>query len=321
MVSTIRIPTITNATEFSSYIMEKRRGLRIDYDEQSFPNSRSEINDRLLVAEASVTKLMNTAWRVTVGRQQLTWTKYRGGSRFSRSIRSYLFNTPVYNMPLTLLFNPVISVTKLEIIISNAAVDLIASADYTEGWANSYYIDYHNGIITFRSIKPSYNTPVYVEYTYGRTEDNDGVVIAENDITNITETTITTTANTLIRQGQYDGKLLKITSGVNSGATYRIHTSELNGATLTLNLLSGYTLVSDGVLNTDTYEIYSVPYDIKEMIWLHAFLGILVADPTYQYNFTNPFEEPAPQYAQFEWLAGRFNSLLAQRKQALQLLN
>lgn len=319
MVSTIKIPTITNATDFSSYIMDKRRGARIDYDESSFPNTRSEINNRLLAAESSVGRLMNTSWRPVVGKEELTWRSYRSGYTFSRSRRS-IFNLKKYNMPLVLLYSPIISVTKLTIIYNNEELDLVASSDYEEGWSNAYYVDYINGIIDFRSIRPGYNTPVKVEYTYGRVETDYGEVIAENDITSLTETTITTTANTLIRQGQYDGKLLKITSGTQENATYRIKSSSMVGATLTLTLLDGYTLISDGVLDTDTYEIYGVPYDIQEMIWIYTYLGILIADPTYQHNFTNPFEEPSPQYGQFEWLAGRFNTLLDQRKNTLQLL-
>jgi hypothetical protein len=50
-------------------------------------------------------------------------------------------------------------------------------------------------------------------------------------------------------------------------------------------------------------------------------LGLLFVDPTYQHNFTNPFEDPNPLFTQWEWLTGRFALLVEQRKNTMQLLN
>ena len=122
-------------------------------------------------------------------------------------------------------------------------------------------------------------------------------------------------------QGQYNGKLIKFTSGTAIDEVYRVKTSTASSGKTTLNVLSGYTMVTDGVQVGDSFQIYGMPSDIKEMIKIYTYLGILIVDPTYQHNFTNPYEDPNPLFNQFEWLAGRFAMLLDQRRATMQLLN
>ena len=81
------------------------------------------------------------------------------------------------------------------------------------------------------------------------------------------------------------------------------------------------TLITDGLANGDTLCVYSVPFDIKEMVMIYAYLGLLIADPTYQHNFTNPYEEPNPQYQQFQFLAIRYEQMKEKRVNNIKLLN
>lgn len=323
MSSSLRIPTYVNATEFAEYIMERREGDRTYYSASTDPTV-FEINNRLLASEGAVSKMMNAQWRPDTNQEEVTWGKYGYPYYSYYSAYGNIFNRVLNPPTVSLLYHPIISIDLLEVIMGdNTFTDLIASADYTEGWDGSYYIDYRNGVIEFRNFKPKYRTPIKIQYTHGRTEDNDGYVISEGSADS--DATIETqfTAVALPEQGfdgKYNGKLIKFTSGALISDTYRINSSSYSENVTTFTLV-GSELVTDGLLENDTYEVYSIPHDVQEMIKIYTYLGILLADPTYQHNFTNPFEEPNPQYMQIEHLTARYFILLDQRKNTIQLLN
>jgi len=267
--------------------------------------------------------MMNTQWRPDRFTRETTWVRY-GVPRVGYYNRRNMYNQKQYPPTITTLKKPIMSVDSMTIIHANEEVEVIASLDWTEGWGEDYYIDYDNGIIEFLRNAPEYRTPVKIEYTYGRLESNYGYATAEGVIETSpapAEEAITFDAVTVANI--YDGKLLKITSGNAADSVYRILTSSVDtpSGQTTLTVLSGYTMLADGVVATDTFEIFVIPHDIQEMISIYAYLGILTADPTYQHNFENPFEDPNPQYAQFQWLAIRFNDLLQQRQSSIQLIN
>jgi len=319
-VSIVRIPTFVNAVDLSNFIMEKRKGDRVQYTTTTSP-TLDEINSRLLSAEASVVKLMNTQWRPDLFTKESSWVKY-GRPNYTRWAHRNIYNRKQYPTTITTLKSPIISLDKLEIVYAGQVVDIVASADWTEGWFEDYYVDYRNGIIEFRRKFPNYRTPVNIEYTQGRIETDDGYAVRDGVVLNLpapTETSISATMTTII--GQYNGKLLKITSGPAADSIYRVHTStHLDGLT-TFNVLDGYTMVADGIVSTDTFEVYVIPHDIQEMVLIYTYLGLLIVDPTYQHNLENPFDEPNPLFRQWEWLAGRFNVLLEQRRSTIQLVN
>lgn len=323
---TVRIPTYVNAVELSQYIMERRQGDRITYSATTDPTIY-EINERLMTSEGAVAKLINTQWRPDENTEEVTWRKYGHPYYATTYARRYMFNKMLTPPAISLLYHPLISVEKLEVIVGTAFVDLVADANYTEAWGGAYYIDYRNGIIEFRGFKPKFRTPIKIEYTHGRQEDIDGYVIASGTVkTNATiETLFTSDANPDQGvNGLYNGKLIKFTSGALITDTYRITSSTYSDLTpdkISTFTLSGSELVTDGLLQDDTYDVYAIPHDVQEMIKIYTYLGILVADPTYQHNFTNPYDEPNPQYTQFEWLASRFMNLQEQRKNTIQLLN
>lgn len=319
-VESVTFPTIVNAVELASFIMERRRGTRINYSADSDP-TLAEINERLLAAEGAVSKMLNTSWKPDPETFETIWTQY--GSPFLTSLYVYnnKFNIKVNPPTIALLHKPIISIDKLECIYNGVLTDLVASADFEEGWDKDYFVDYRNGVIEFRNWRPSWRTPIRVEYTKGRLESTDGTPVSSStvDSTGLSETTLSFAVNST--QGQYNGKLIKFTSGTAIDEVYRVKTSTASSGKTTLNVLSGYTMVTDGVQVGDSFQIYGMPSDIKEMIKIYTYLGILIVDPTYQHNFTNPYEDPNPLFNQFEWLAGRFAMLLDQRRATMQLLN
>lgn len=318
-VASVTFPTIVNAVELASFIMEKRQGSRVEYSSETDP-TLNEINERLLASEGAVSKMMNSFWKPRPETYETMWTQY--GRPFVTSQYAYnnKYNRKLNPSTINLLHNPILSVDKLECIVNNVVIDLVASADFEEGWQKQYYIDYRNGSIEFRRWRPQWRTPILIEYTIGRLESTDGTSIKVGTTeADPTETTLIFAENT--KQGKYSGKLLKFTSGVLDGEVYRIVLSSTSGSLTTLTVLTGYTMVTDGLLADDTFEIYAMPDDIKEMIKIYTYLGILQVDPTYQHNFTNPFEDPNPLFTQWEWLAGRFALLVDQRKNTMQLLN
>lgn len=324
VVSTIRIPTYVNAVELASFIMEKRKGVRFNYTADSNPSLR-EINDRLLASEYAIAKELNTQWRPDKYTYETLWRQYDHTLFYGRGYYNR-YNKQIPPSTVSLLHHPIISIDKLECIVNNTVLDIIADPNYTEGWSggNAYYIDYRNGIINFLSYRPRFMTPMKIEYTHGRREHQDGYSIYSGTVTSDighppTEESISSEYVSVI--GQFNGKLLKITSGVATDFVYRIYTSGSFSDFTTISTLPGYTLLSDGVVVGDTYEIYSIPHDIQEMIKIYTYLGILVADPTYQHSFTNPFEEPNPLFPQFEWLSLRYQKLSNQRQSTMQLLN
>ena len=318
-VASVTFPTIVNAVELASFIMEKRRGSRIVYTPDTDPTV-DEINERLLASEGAVSKMMNSFWKPRPETFETMWTQYGRPFVNSPYSRANTYAIQVNPSTINLLHKPILSIDKLECIYNGDLHDLIADADFEEGWDKQYYVDYRNGSIEFRSWRPRWRTPVVIEYTVGRLESTDGTSIKIGTTVTIpTETTLTVAGNT--KQEQFNGKLFKFTSGVLEDEVYRIVSSSVSTSTTTLTVLDGYTMVTDGLLAGDTFEIYGMPDDIKEMIKIYTYLGLLFVDPTYQHNFTNPFEDPNPLYTQWEWLAGRFALLVDQRKNTMQLLN
>ena len=322
---TVRIPTYVNTVELAQYIMDRRQGVRITYSATTDPTIY-EMNERLMTSEGAIAKLINTQWRPDENTEEVTWRKY-GHPFYTAYAYRNIFNRAETPPAISLLYHPVISVEKLEVIVGNTFIDLVDDVTYTEGWDGSYYIDYRNGIIEFRKFKPKFRTPIKIQYTHGRQEDIDGYVIASGTVK--TDATIETsfTSDATPDQGVngvYNGKLIKFTSGTLVDDTFRITASSYSDTgtdKISTFTLDGSSLVTDTLLQDDTYNIYAIPHDVQEMIKIYTYLGILIADPTYQHNFTNPYDEPNPQYQQFEWLAARFMNLQEQRKNTIQLLN
>jgi len=318
-VSSVTFPTIVNAVELASFIMEKRRGSRTEYSPDTDP-TLDEINERLLASEGACSKFMNSYWKPRPETYETIWTQYGRPFASSRYFRRNIYNIQINPSTINLLHKPILSVDKLECIYNGVLHDIVADANFEEGWDKQYYVDYRNGSIEFRSWRPTWRTPVKIEYTIGRLESTDGISVKTGTTgADPTETTLTFTENT--KQGQFNGKLLKFTSGVLEDETYRIVSSSVSGTTTTLTVLNGYTMVADGLLADDTFDIYGMPDDIKEMIKIYTYLGLLIVDPTYQHNFTNPFEDPNPLFSQWEWLAGRFALFVEPRRNTMQLLN
>ncbi len=317
-VSSKLIPTYGNAVEFSSYIMDRRGGIRAVYSESTDPTLK-EINDRLLSSESAIDRRLRNSWKSSNVATETVWYPYYTHPYFQYSYRNLLNKK---QMPSTVNFQhaPVISVTSITCIIDGAEVDIVASATYTEGWYNSYYIDYQNGILYFKTFKPQYRSPVKIVYRYGNAEDDIGEVIEDIlDITSVAETSIQVTLTST--DGQYNGKLIEVLDGTAVGNTYRIITSTHSGGTTTLNLATGTTAVTDGLADTDTIRIYGVPADIKEMVFLHCFLGMLNLDPTYQHNLTYAPEEPSMNLDRIQWMFERFEELVSYRETRFTLIN
>jgi hypothetical protein len=303
--------------------MEKRQGMRVEYSNTTVP-SLDEVNDRLLSAEGVVAKMLNTQWREDRDTYENIWVRYSGNPSSSPMIKN-IYNTEPTPNSITLLYHPIISIEKLEIIINGVFVDLIT--EYEEGWDKDYYIDYRNGAVTFRTIVPEFMTPIRIQYTHGRLESNDGYVMVQGVVLDdvgppdftLTETAFYATIPSV--NGQYNGKLIKITSGDAVDNLYRVITSTYESGATKFTFTSDTALITDGLEEDATFNIYCVPKDIQELIKIYAYLGILINDPTYQHNLENPFDEPHPLYEQFAWLKGRFNEIIVQRTTTIQLIN
>jgi len=280
-----------------------------------------EINKKLIMAETVISREIKTSFKPQVKREETMWYQYARSDNWyikRGTSRRFKADTP---SSVNLEQHPIISITSLTCIVNDAELDLVASSDYTEGWNDSYYIDYQNGIIFFMNFVPRYNTPVKVTYTYGYLETKEGDVIHDATIASVPSETTLTFAESEDSTGVYDGKLIELSSGVGTGDVYRIVSSTWAANVTTITVLDGYTLQTDGVLATDTLSIYSIPADITEMTCLHAHLMILGVDPTYLYTLTNPPEEFAPQYNMIDNLINRLAMLIKNRSAEYTLLN
>jgi len=319
-VSSKRIPTIANAVDFAEVTTDKRDGIRVVYSDSTDP-TLDEINKKLIRSEEAVSRMMQTSFKALRRTNETMWFQYAKTNSlyYYRSGVSRWFKSPTPRS-VNLSKNPIISITKLTVIISDAEVDMVASSDYTEGWAQDYFVDYQNGIIYFQNLVPTYNTPVKVSYIYGTLETSEGNILDDLTVaTNATETTLTVSVTTT--DGEYNGKLIEFDSGAADESTYRIELSTCTGGVTTITVLSGYTMTTDGVLTGDSFLIHGTPPDLVEIVCLHAFLGILGVDPTYLFTLTNPPEEFAPQYPMQEHLINRLMTLIEQRASNYTLMN
>ncbi len=323
------IPTIANAIEFARFLMEKRIGSRTDYSSSTDP-TKEEINERLRMSEDVISRLTQKSFRPTKQFIETIWSTYGGSTFGSMYMRRNVYNRLPYPSTVTLLHNPIISVDKMELVYNNEIVDIIDHADFEEGWDKEYYIDYRNGIIEFRRFRVPFRSPVRIEYTAGLLETIDGEPLYSGTVDTVeSETRFSTTVD--ITEGLYNGKLLKITSGDLTGETYRIESvdtleeepvGEEDPVEYTsIKVLDGYTIETDGLADGDTFDIYGMPNDIKMMVLIYTYLGLLKVDPTYQHNFTNPFEEATPQYQQYEFLLNELYSMVELRKSSIRLVN
>jgi len=319
-VSYKRIPTIANAVDFAEVTTDKRDGERAIYSDTTDP-TLAEINKKLLRSEEAVTRMMQTSFKALKRANETSWFQYvqTNSNYYYRSgvSRWMKASTP---KSVNLQYHPVISVTSITLIINDAEVDIVDSSDYSEGWADEYWIDYENGILYFKNLTPTYNTPVKTDYIYGNVETSEGVVLQDSTVaSNATETTLTIAATTV--NGELNGKLIEFKSGLAVDNTYRVLSSTHDTGTTTITVLSGYTMTTDGVLTGDTFLVYGVPPDIVEIVCIHAFLGIIGVDPTYLFTLTNPPEDFAPQYPMVDHLVNRLMTLLSGRESNYTLLN
>lgn len=318
VVTSLRVPVIANAVELADYIKEARGGDRIYYDSSTSPTLK-DINYRLMAAEDYVEDETKENWHSNKITEETRWNRYRQSASYRN--RSNIYNKLRMPNKMSLMHGPVISVDKLELIISGDWLDIVADSGYTEGYDNDYFIDYRNSIIEWKNTIPGHLTPVRTTYTYGKKEDeyNPKGVIATGTIASmVSEISFTVTETEL--SGQFNGKLLKMTSGTAVGNTYRIYTNTFATGTNTYVVMAGNTIQTDGVLATDTYDIFAVPHNTRELVCIYTYMGMLIGDPTYQHNLTNPFEEANPMFTQIEMLRDRFFQLLRPNDSNIKLI-